>query len=734
MRAHKVRPYDCAHAVRACRAHVCAALHIVGEHKVRPYSSPLQPVPYSLFAFPFSPFPFPVPPPYLPQVHNRVSRMLRRTFLDGTARTVVGFGILGFAGGCRAGPDRSQEETDDARFSQLRDRYFLQTLEYNPVTATYLGGDGYSPTLAGINGRLRDYSPAALDLERGLYRQIERDLKAIDVGKLSSPERIDHAVLAAQLSFLLHQLDDLKYYQRSVDTYVSEPFRGVDWQIQQMQELDGGLLGSEAEWELVIARLEEVPRYLETARANLTAGKTDGNLPDHRMIARDGIQASESNVAYFRGTLPETVKGYLGTRSFAPRALDRVSVAATAAADAFQGFGAFLRGAYDPGEGSDRFAVGEKEYAWRVKNCLQDGRSAGELYQYGAEQVGAFEQKLFEVAGEVAREAKLRLRFGSDAANRAAVRRLMEHLSKDSPKNDDELFRWFRETGERLVTYGRERDLFDIPETYRLNIVPTPPVLRSTLDAAYYTAPPFKQAGVGRFYLTPTGNDPAALRLNNRASVADLAAHEGFPGHDWHYKFMTQHAREISNIRWLTPGSVEDSSSMWQDSMASEGWALYAEELIADPAPERPHGFYTAAEYLYELQGQLLRAVRVRVDVGIHTGRMSFAEAKDYFTEHVSFYPAACARAQRRGDARAICDEAERAIYRYSKWPTQAITYNLGKTAILDLRNRYLQASSASSASPATPATRLKAFHEKFMKMGTIPANYFAGEFVAART
>ena len=36
-------------------------------------------------------------------------------------------------------------------------------------------------------------------------------------------------------------------------------------------------------------------------------------------------------------------------------------------------------------------------------------------------------------------------------------------------------------------------------------------------------------------------------------SVADTAVHEGFPGHDWHYKYMTAHAAEISNIRWFTP-------------------------------------------------------------------------------------------------------------------------------------------------------------------------------------
>jgi uncharacterized protein (DUF885 family) len=186
---------------------------------------------------------------------------------------------------------------------------------------------------------------------------------------------------------------------------------------------------------------------------------------------------------------------------------------------------------------------------------------------------------------------------------------------------------------------------------------------------------------------------------------------------------MTQHAAEISGIRWLTPGAVEDSSSMWSDSMATEGWGLYAEELMAEPAPERPYGFYSAGEYLYELQGQLLRAARVRIDVGIHTGRMSYDEALNYFTERVDFFPGACARASADPAAKAVCDGANRAIYRYSKWPTQAITYNLGKNAIASLRESYR------SMKGGTYSAR--EFHERFMRMGTIPAGFFRDVFLS---
>lgn len=623
-------------------------------------------------------------------------------------------------GACRqAAPPVASADTD---FASLRDRHFVRQLELNPVTSTYLGGDGYSAELKPVNGRLRDYTPAALVAELGSYRDTLQALKAIDQAKLSAQARIDYQLMDAQLAFLIREIRDRRYHERAIDTYVAEPFRGVDWQIQQMQDLGGGHLGTEEEWNLVVARVGAIPRYLEHARANLLAGRESRNLPDRRMVQRDGIDGSRANAEYFRVTLHKSAGDYIGDRPFGPALLPRLKEAGAAAAQMWEAFAKFLQDTYDLKESIDRFSAGEEEYEWRVHTVLRDPRSAADLFEFGAQQVALYTDRIVEVARNVAREAPLRLPFGTDAEKAASVRAVMAYLSKDSPANDDELFRWYREAGEHAVSYGRQQGLFEIPGQYRLDVVPTPPVLQSTIDAAYYPAPPFKHSGVGRFYLTPTGNNPAALKLNNRASVADTAIHEGFPGHDWHFKFMSQHAAEISNIRWFTPGAVEDSSSMWSDSMAAEGWGLYSEELMAEPTPGRPYGFYSAGEFLYELQGQLLRAVRIRVDVGLHTGRMSFDQATDYFTEHVSFSPRACARPASDQTARAVCDQAVRAIYRYSKWPTQAITYNLGKNAIVSLREAYrAKVGSRYSA---------KAFHEKLMKMGTIPAGYFREAFL----
>lgn len=608
-------------------------------------------------------------------------------------------------------------------FTELRDRYFVRVLRYNPVTATYLGGDAYSPQLADINGKLRDYTPRALAAELAFYREAKAACDAIRPESLTPEERIDHAVLGAQLEFIIHQLQDLRYHERAVDTYVAEPFRGVDWQIQQMTDAGNGLLGTRDEWMRVLERLNAVPGYLQAALANLRAGMASGNRPDWRMVQRDGIAGSRSNAEYFQDTLPPLAEKALGDRPFAGEMAVQIRAGAGTASKAYSDFAEALQALYPADDRQDRFAVGEREYEWRLRNNLRETRSAAELFDYGRAQTETYQNRIYEVAQQVAREANLPIRFQTRDEKNAGVRAVMEHLASDSPRNDDELLQWYVDAGRRAVQYGRDRQLFDVPADYRLDVYPTPPVLRSTIDAAYYPAPPFKTSGVGRFYLTPTGNDAAALRLNNRASVADTAIHEGFPGHDWHFKYLTQNAQSISNIRWLTPGAVEDSSAMWEDSMATEGWGLYAEELMSEAAPGRPYGFYTPGEYLYELQGQLMRAVRIVVDVGIHTGRMTFDEAVDYFTANFNFYPGACAAAQSNADARAVCEGAQRAMYRYSKWPTQAITYNLGKNAILQLRDAYRQArGSAYSA---------KEFHERLMRMGTIPATYFRDYFLS---
>ena len=591
----------------------------------------------------------------------------------------------------------------------LRD-YVIGFLQRNPTVNTYLGGAGLDPALRDVDGRLRDHSPAALKAEDDWLRGVEKSLSTFT--SLTPRQRIDRDVAVAQIRFQLHLHEVRKYQQRSVDTYTDEPFRAIDFQLQG--------LGSPDEWPLVAKRLGDVPRYLATAEEQLKAGIAAKNTADFRMLYRNGIVTSEEDAKYFEETLPKQHP--------------EVAEASRKAAAAYRHFRDFIAATFfdDPKSesgiksqfGGDRYMLGEEEYNWALKNNLRVSKTAAQLYDESWPIIDATRREMVAVARKIQRDHGWEPQSNAAATVRTAFdsfgtdERGRPLIGVEVPKSDEQLIEWYRQTAFRLVDYGRKTHLFDIPADYKLDVVETPPPLRAALDgAAYYPAPPFKSTGVGRFYVTPTGNDAAQLLANKKSSMADTAAHEGFPGHDWYYKVMS--VDKPSPVRWLTPGEVEGSSSMWEDSMSAEGWALYAEALMGEPQPDAPNGIYTDAERLYQLQGRLLREVRVRLDIGLHTRRMNYQQAINMYSELVNFLPGSCSdpRFVITPQRIASCDEAKRAIFRYSKWPTQAITYRLGKDDIYALRDE--------AKKTLGEKFDLKKFHLLFIEQGSIPAGYF---------
>jgi uncharacterized protein (DUF885 family) len=624
------------------------------------------------------------------------------------------------------GASTSQAGSGDQAFKTIHDKYVIEFLRRNPTVNTYLGGAGLDPSLREVDGQLRDHSAPALEAEDRWLADTQKSFENINPDTLSPSRRIDREVALSEIRFLLHQHGVRRYQERALDTYTDEPFRAVDWQLQGMAQTGDKTYGTPEEWALLVKRVQAIPRYLATAQEQLSAGIKSGNTPDQRMLRRNGIETAEANAKYFETALPDLANERI-TGAERDQLLSQLKDASKQAAAAYTSLRDFIATNFfdadkpKPQFSADRYAMGEEEYNWALKNNLRVDQTAAQLYDESWPIVEATRNEMIDLARKIGEKRALQL----PPEGPAAVRAVLDELSKDYPKTDDEMIQWYREAALRLVDYGRKTSLFDVPADYKLDVVETPPPLRASVDgAAYYPAPPFKTSGVGRFYVSPTGNDQAALQANNRAALADLAAHEGFPGHDWHYKVMTEYRAEIAPVRWLTPGAVEDSSSMWQDSMASEGWALYAEALMAEPAQGAPEGFYTPEERLYQLQGKLYRDLRVRIDTGLHTNRMTYDEAVNLFSEITDFLPGSCtdASANQSAAKRASCKAAEGAIFRYSKWPTQAVTYRLGKDQIFALRKEAAQAL-GDRFSP-------KAFHLLFMRQGTIPSGYFREELL----
>ncbi len=621
---------------------------------------------------------------------------------------------------------------EDARFAQVERDYVIYFLGRFPVVATYLGGAAFDPQLAGVDGQLRDYSPEAIRAEDARLAEFRARFARLAPAGLSPRRRIDRSVALAEIAFLEHQHTVRRHQQKSLDSYVDEPARGVDWQIQGMTPGSGAAYGTDAEWQAVIARVRAVPGYLATAERQLAAGVAARNTPDGRVLVDFGVRSAAADADYFASTLPQLAAGAIASAQRAAQLRD-LAAAGEAAAAAYRHLAAMISGAFfeQPAGGepalkaefrADRFAFGETEYDWALRNNLRLSSTAAELFTQSWPAVEATREEMITLARQIAASHQWPLA----GVGSATVRAVFEQLSRNAPQTDAEMLEGYRRTGERLVAYARATGLFDVPADYRLDVLATPVPLRASVPGGgYYPAPPFKKTGVGRFYITPTGDNAAALRgQHDYASMPAIAAHEGFPGHDWHFKVMTQYRDEISPLRWLLPGAVEDSSSMWQDSMATEGWALYSEALLAEGAPGAPHGFYTPEERLYQLRGKLLRDLRVRIDTGIHTGRMRFEEAVTLSSEVVDFLPGTCqdAASLKLDLKQASCNAARAALTRYARWPTQAITYRAGKEQIVALRHRaQLELGARYSA---------QRFHLEFMKEGTIPPGYFGEELL----
>ncbi len=590
-----------------------------------------------------------------------------------------------------------------------------------PVVATYLGAEGLDPAYAALDGKLRDYSPAALLAERDEWRGFEARLAKIDEKKLSEADRIDAAVLRAQLAFLIHNYDR-RVHEKALDVFLEEPLRGIEWTLQGMEPVAAGARGTKAEWEAIAARAAAVPAYLKSALSNVRRGASGDAIPDRRLITVS-VEAAGTTAVYFEKALPDRTKEAGAALDAAGRAT--LLTASSGAAAAFHEFRKGLADLYFQPDGRtlkpqfdrDRYAAGEAEYTWALKNNLRVSATPRELHGRGKSAVAATLAQMTALARQIALA-----RGWSDASLPAVVAKLEDEI----PKTDAEMLASYRDTCQRLVAYGRKTGMFDLPADYRLDVIYTPPPLRDSIDASYYPAPQFKKGGVGQFYVTPTGNDLAALRDHTRPAVASLAAHEGFPGHDWYYQFTRARSASIPVIRWLLPGGVEDSASMWEDALSAEGWALYCEQLVGEAREGFPEGFYTPEERLFQLQNQLLRDARVVVDTGLHCGFMSFDEAVTYLARNVRFVQgpvSADPKANPSPSERAAVDGMQKAAFRYSKWPTQAITYFLGKAEILALREECRRIEGAGFSE--------KRFHEEFLSEGQIPPGLFRDRLLA---
>jgi uncharacterized protein (DUF885 family) len=221
---------------------------------------------------------------------------------------------------------------------------------------------------------------------------------------------------------------------------------------------------------------------------------------------------------------------------------------------------------------------------------------------------------------------------------------------------------------QRVLNEARERaqEVFETMPS-------TPVVIVGDTYGGYYRPAPTDGSRPAQFVAPTSGSQP-------RYSMPTLTYHETIPGH--HMQIATAGELGLPLIR-----AVEAYLGY------TEGWALYAERLAWEL------GWYDEDPYgnLGRLSDEMMRAVRLVVDTGIHAMAWTFDEAVDYFVENT-------------GRPRSF---AEGQILRYAVWPGQSTAYMVGFLKMLDLRDRVREA--------LGEAFDLAAFHTLILENGSLP-------------
>ncbi|MBA3898538.1 MAG: DUF885 domain-containing protein [Sphingomonadaceae bacterium] len=227
---------------------------------------------------------------------------------------------------------------------------------------------------------------------------------------------------------------------------------------------------------------------------------------------------------------------------------------------------------------------------------------------------------------------------------------------------------------DKRVLAAVPRDFAIVPKS-PLEIRPVPPYKEKTDAGGSY------QQG------TPDGSRPGVFYYNSYDlpsrftwGFETLFLHEGIPGHH----FQISLAQENT--------SLPAFQRFGGNTAYVEGWALYSESLGQEL------GMFTDPYQLYgHLNDEILRAMRLVVDTGIHTKGWTRDQAIKYMLDN---------SAMGRTDATAE-------VERYIAIPSQALAYKIGQLTIRKLRTR------AETALGAKFDPR--AFHAQVLMSGALP-------------
>jgi uncharacterized protein (DUF885 family) len=506
----------------------------------------------------------------------------------------------------------------------LFDEQYESDLSEFPERATDFGDYRY-------NDKLADDSLAAIMRREKLNESFLRRLQAISTAGFSEQDQLSHDILVRGLEQRIADFQ-LKEYEMPINQ-----FSGIHTELADLP--NSVPLDSVTHYEDYITRLHQIPRVLSQTVEVLRAGMADGLMPVRFLLEK--IPRQCQGIIEEDPFLKPTTQYPPGISVEDQKRLTQ-QIREVVSADvipAYRSFADFVRTEYAP-HGRIPLSVtslpdGEKHYQNDVYERTTTHMTADEIHQLGLSEMDRIEAEMLTIA-------------------------------KKEGFTDLASFRTWVKTNTKYIPTSAEQILNDFRD-YVGQMRPKLPELFTALPNSSLTveAIPAFQATTATHYVagTPDGKRPgrivvATSNFADRSLVKDeaIAYHEGIPGH--HMQLSIQ--RQLTGVPRFRQQGLGFTAFV-------EGWALYAEQLGKEV------GFYQdPVSDCGRLSSELLRAVRLVVDTGIHSKGWTRAQVVEFM------------RKAGVADEPTIQSETDR----YVAWPAQALSYKIGQLKFLELRQR----------------------------------------------
>ena len=574
-------------------------------------------------------------------------------------RIILSSGLLLGLWACTKKEKTAQKSKE---LAQIADRYYEDYLKLHPLEATSQGDLRYNDILP------IDIGDEFLGQEKSLYTQVAAQLKKINYSALSDEDKVVYDVLKYEVSDHLQALD--------------YPFQLLPFTQFQGLPLDFPLLGSGEggqpfetikNYEDWLKRMEQFPRWMDQAEINFQKGMDSGLvLPKvlvQKMITQmkaEELTSTSVDKNIFFGPIRKFPADF-NQEQREDLSLRYQKVILSAIVPSYKKMGDFLEKNYLPNarktDGMNAVPNGDGMYKHFVKSWTTTDKTPEDIFQIGKIQVEVIRAEMLKVKDEVGFQGSLAdfiQSFTKDA-------KAMPYQTKQEILDD---FQKILSTiSPHLKTY------FNVTPTTPFEIRATEKFRETTASAEYVQGTPDgKRPGV--FYVPL----PDPKKFNVTTGMESLFLHEAIPGH--HYQISLQQENK-SLPKFMRFGWI---------GAYGEGWAHYCETL----GPEL--GLYkNPYQKMGYLNDQMLRAVRLVIDTGIHTGMMPREVAIAYYLNNIA-------------DSEA---NATAAVERYMAVPGQALAYKIGALKILELREKYSKDLGAKF--------NIAKFHDEVLSQGCLP-------------